>query len=102
MLVLLAQDGLPRPPRCDDPARPRVTRDPLLLGRIEFHAAGARHGDDAAEGGPGDAVRIDADRSAVRSEADGAVLDTLTHTEHPSLELAPGPARSRPSSLGRA
>jgi hypothetical protein len=41
MLVILAQDGLPRPAGCDDPARPRVARDPLLLGHIELDVAGA-------------------------------------------------------------
>ena len=37
-----SMDGLPRPPRCDDPARPGVTCDPLLPGHIELDIAGAR------------------------------------------------------------
>src|SRR6516162_8884566 len=95
MLVLLAQDGLPRPPRCDDPARPGVARDPLLPGHIELHVAGARHGEDAAQGRPGDGVRVDADRAAVGCETDGTVL---THIGSHGREPGPGRERSRPSS----
>ena len=83
VLVLLAQDGLAGPVRCDDPARPGFACDPLLLGHIKLDVTGARYGEDAAEGGPADAVRIDADRAAVGGETDGTVLDAFKHTGHP-------------------
>ena len=89
VLVLLAQDGVTGSIRCNDPARPDVARDPLLPGHIELDVAGARHGEDAAEGGPGDVVRIDANCAAVRSEAERTMLKRIV-----SPERGPGPGRA--------